>query len=264
MLACSHYRNVSKQTTRLIANQPTEQLENIATKISTASKTSIKDTFVNKHPIRNIDELLDVEQGVQSVIVGIVIAIQEDEGWWYLGCRACRGKDETGTMSLSLFNDEVQAMVGRSAYQLCKKYAKSKSNGSIPMKITNLIGNKYAFKVAIDDYNIKKLLPVSTVLRFSNDQEIINSVLACATPIKNNEATSNTVSSITLLDLESQTDENTTPNEKQKTNKRPAEGEPESESSTGKKKAVEIKVEKDTYTCPDICLLKSYQSCKSQ
>nr|GEY83129.1 hypothetical protein [Tanacetum cinerariifolium] len=139
-------------------------------------------------------------------------------------------EDETGTMSLSLFNDEVQAMVGRSAYQLCEKYTKSESYGSIPTEITDLIGNKYAFKVAIDDYNVKKLLHVFTVLHFSNDQEIINSVLACATPIK---------------DLESQTDKNTTPNEKQKTNKRPAEGEPGSESSTGKKKAVEIKVEKD-------------------
>nr|GEY70256.1 replication protein A 70 kDa DNA-binding subunit B [Tanacetum cinerariifolium] len=35
-----------------------------------------------------------------------------------------RVQDETGTMSLSLFNDEVQAMVGRSAYKLCEKYAK--------------------------------------------------------------------------------------------------------------------------------------------
>nr|GEV05712.1 putative reverse transcriptase domain-containing protein [Tanacetum cinerariifolium] len=152
-----------------------------------------------------------------------------------------RVQDETRTMSLSLFNDDVQAMFGRSTYQLCEKYAKSESDGSIPMEITNLIGNKYAFKVAIDDYNVKKLLAVFTVLRFFNDQEIINSVLACATPIKDNEATSNTVSVITSLDLESQTNENTTPNEKQKTNKRPAEGEQGSESSTGKKKAVEIK-----------------------
>nr|GEX07072.1 hypothetical protein [Tanacetum cinerariifolium] len=221
------YKEVEEFRQRLFANQPFDQLEHTATKISTASKNSTKDTFVNKHPIRNIVELLD---GVQSVIVGTMIAIQEDEGWWYLGCRACRGKDETETMSLSLFNDEVQAMVGRSAYQLCEKYAKSESDGSIPTEITNLIGNKYAFKVATDDYNVKKLLPVFIVLRFSNDQEIINSVLACAIPIK---------------DLESQTNENTTPNEKQKTNKCHAEGEPGSESSTGKKKAVEINVEKD-------------------
>ncbi|GKB28483.1 replication protein A 70 kDa DNA-binding subunit B, partial [Tanacetum coccineum] len=280
---------------RLFANQPSKQSKNTATKISTASKNSTKDNFVNRHPIRNIAELLDVEHGVQSVIVGTIITIQEDEGWWYLGCRACRGKvikstdyvdlesempkkpywpndwwcrkcnawvaliksqfrlqirvqDETGTMSLSLFNDEVQAMVGRSAYQLCEKYVKRESDGSIPMEITNLIGNKYAFKVAIDDYNVKKLLHVFTVLCFSNDQEIITSVLACATSIKDNEATSSTVPAITSLDLESQTDENTTPNEKQKTNKRHAEGESGSESSTGKKKAVEIKVKKDALT----------------
>nr|GEW39313.1 hypothetical protein [Tanacetum cinerariifolium] len=144
-------------------------------------------------------------------------------------------------MSLSLFNDVVQAMVGRSSYQLCEKYAKSESDGFIPTDITNLIGNKHAFKVVIDDYNVKNLLPVFTVLRFSNDQEIINSVLACATPMTDNEATSNTVLAITSLDLELQTDENTTPNEKQKTNKRPAEDKPGSESSTGKKKAIEIK-----------------------
>nr|GEZ96498.1 nucleic acid-binding, OB-fold protein [Tanacetum cinerariifolium] len=149
------YKEVEECRQRLFANQPSDQSENTATKISTASKNSTNDTFVNKHPIQNIAELLDVKQ------------------------------DETRTMSLSLFNDEVQAMIGRSAYQLCEKYA------------------------------------------------------------KDNEATSNTVQAITSLDLESQTDENTTSNEKQKTNKRPAEGEPGSESSLGKKKAVEIKVEKD-------------------
>nr|GEU36289.1 replication protein A 70 kDa DNA-binding subunit B [Tanacetum cinerariifolium] len=113
--------------------------------------------------------------------VGTVITIQEDEGWWYLGCWACHGKDETGTISLSCFNDE------------------SESDGSILTEITNLIGNEYAFKVSVDDYNVKKLLLVFIVLRFSNDQEIINYVLACATLIKDNEATSNTVSAITLL-----------------------------------------------------------------
>nr|GEU29535.1 ATP-dependent DNA helicase PIF1-like [Tanacetum cinerariifolium] len=98
---------------------------------------------------------------------------------------------------INTLDNLTQAMVGRSAYQLCKKYAKSESDGSIPTEITNLIGNKYAFKVAIDDYN-------------------------------DNEATSNTVPAITSL----------------KTNKHPAEGEPGSESSTRKKKAVEIKVGK--------------------
>nr|GEV44474.1 hypothetical protein [Tanacetum cinerariifolium] len=97
----------------------------------------------------------EFKEGVLSIIVGNMIAIQEDEGWWYLRCRTCRTKvikstdyiyleskvlkkapdgsndwwcrkcqawvsliksqfrlqirvhDETGIMSLSLFNDEV-------------------------------------------------------------------------------------------------------------------------------------------------------------
>ncbi|GKD19023.1 hypothetical protein Tco_1208181 [Tanacetum coccineum] len=74
--------------------------------------------------------------------------------------------------------------------------------------------------------------------------------------IKDNEATSKTASDITPLDLESQTEENTTPtnahkstatspDEKEKTNKCKAEGEPMSESTNIKKKAVEAKIEKD-------------------
>ena len=31
-------------------------------------------------------------QGKPSVIVGTVIAIHEEEGWWYLGCRKCNKK----------------------------------------------------------------------------------------------------------------------------------------------------------------------------
>ncbi|GKB90417.1 retrotransposon protein, putative, ty1-copia subclass, partial [Tanacetum coccineum] len=251
----------------LFAKQSNEQSDYTATKISTASKNSAKDNFLNKHPMRNIAELLDVAQGVPSVILGIVIAIQEDEGWCYTGCRTCctkvikstgyidlesevprkptngpndwwcrkcqacvsliktqfrlqiRVQDEVGTMSLSLFND------------------KSEFDGLFPSEITSLIGTKYAFKVAIDDYNAKKLLPVFNVLRLSNDPDIINSIIPCATLVKDNEATSKTASDITPLDLESQTEENTTPtnahkstatspDEKEKTNKCKAEGEP--------------------------------------
>nr|GEX63564.1 hypothetical protein [Tanacetum cinerariifolium] len=165
------YKKVEAFRQRLFANQPSEQSENTATKCLLFPKT----------PQRILLSTSILYETLLSYWMwnSTVIAIQEDEGWWYLGCRACRVKDETGIMSLSLFNDEVQAMVGRSAYQL------------------------------------------------------------------NNEATCNTFSAITSLDLESQTDKNKTPNKKQKTNKRLAKGELGIESSTGKKKVVEINVEKD-------------------
>ncbi|GJR61871.1 replication protein A 70 kDa DNA-binding subunit B [Tanacetum coccineum] len=123
--------------------------------------------------------------GVPSVILGTVITIQEDEGWCpeklrlglMIGGAEVHGlvlfrlqirvQDETGTMSLSLFNDEVQAIVGRSAYQLC-----------------------------------------DNVLSLPNDPDIINSIIPCATPVKDNEASSKTAG-YSHLDLESWTDENT-------------------------------------------------------
>nr|GFC18976.1 replication protein A 70 kDa DNA-binding subunit B [Tanacetum cinerariifolium] len=45
------YKEVEEFRQRLFANQPSEQSENNATKISTASKNSTKDNFFNKHPI---------------------------------------------------------------------------------------------------------------------------------------------------------------------------------------------------------------------
>ncbi|PWA50648.1 replication protein A 70 kDa DNA-binding subunit B [Artemisia annua] len=176
--------------------------------------------------MRHIVELLDVPQGKPSVIVGTVIAICEDEGWCYLGCGKCKKKvvkttdivdleadtppkpvggptewwcskceavvaslktqyrlqirvqDATGTCYVSLFNDEVLAFADRSAYQLQDKYA----------------------KVVMDSYNAKKLLPVFNVMRMSADKEIIESLQASATPIKqqtDNEVTSGSVPVIT-------------------------------------------------------------------
>nr|GEX27992.1 replication protein A 70 kDa DNA-binding subunit B [Tanacetum cinerariifolium] len=119
-----------------------------------------------------------------------IIAIHEDEGWRYIRCRTCRKKDESGTISLTLFNDELQLLVDRFAYELCNKYE------NVP-KILALIGKRFSFKVAIDEYNAKKLLPVN-VLRLSNDPDIIESLIVSATLSKpENEATSTKLLAIT-------------------------------------------------------------------
>ncbi|PWA43936.1 replication protein A 70 kDa DNA-binding subunit B [Artemisia annua] len=254
------FKDVEQYRLRLFARQHAEPSENTASKISAGSKFSTKDDFLNKYPVKNIVELLDVEKNTASVIVGTIIAIQEEEGWWYLGCRKCskkvvkesefvdldadvksqsangadqwrctkcneivkgigsifrlqvRVQDESGTMLLSLFNDEVQSLTGRSAYQLCEKYGlKNADQQMFPSEITGLVGKRLAFKVSIDEYNLKKMLPVFTVLRLSDDVDILNALTASATPIKDNEATSSKAVGISALDLESQTDENVTP-----------------------------------------------------
>ena len=41
---------------------------------------------------KNLNNSLCTLQGKPSVIVGTIIAIHEEEGWWYLGCRKCNKK----------------------------------------------------------------------------------------------------------------------------------------------------------------------------
>nr|GEU37691.1 replication protein A 70 kDa DNA-binding subunit B [Tanacetum cinerariifolium] len=157
-----------------------------------------------------------------------------------------RVQDKSETMSLTLLNDEVQPIVDRSAYQLCETYGKSKNTDMFPMEITDLIGKKYAFKVLIDAYNVNKLLLVFTVLRLSDDPEIIESIRPMALQQRINKLTSFVHDSV-----ESQTDENTTTVNTGKIidvrpgDKRAAKEDIASESSYCKKRAVEPRWEND-------------------
>ena len=46
---------------RLFSREDAEASENTASRISAGSKFSTKDDFLNKYPVKNIVELLDVE-----------------------------------------------------------------------------------------------------------------------------------------------------------------------------------------------------------
>nr|GEY51355.1 hypothetical protein [Tanacetum cinerariifolium] len=139
------------------------------------------------------------------------------DDWWCTKCNIVpniktmfrlqfRVQDESGTMSLTLWNDEVEDVVDTSAYQICDKYVSHRDYCS----------GGYAFKVSINEYNVKKMLSVFTVLRLFGDPDIIESICPPATPTKETEATSSAAQTVTPLDLESQMDENTTPVHTQK------------------------------------------------
>ncbi|GJV77629.1 replication protein A 70 kDa DNA-binding subunit B [Tanacetum coccineum] len=218
------FQAVKEYSLRLFAREDVEKYENTASRISTASRNSTKESSVTKFPLRNNAELLG---GVPSIIKAIrsqdMIDLEADmpnksaaakDDWFQLQIRV---QDEIGTMSLTLWNDETNT-------------------------------------------TSKKLLPVFTVLRLSDDPEILDSIHISATPSKmDSEATSSALPSITPLDLESQTDENTTPVNTKKNNamdyvdkessdgknKRPAKNDISTESSNGKKMAIKLKTEKD-------------------
>ncbi|GJR22224.1 replication protein A 70 kDa DNA-binding subunit B [Tanacetum coccineum] len=224
---------------------------------SESLKNSTKESFVSKIPPKNIAELLDVAQGVTSVIVDTIIVIHEEEGWLYIGCKVCKKKVIGSSDMVDLEAEMPMKKTDVKDDWYCTKCnavsnIKTIENAYIfPTEITTLVGKRYAFKVSIDEYNAKKLLPVFTVLRLPDDPQIIESIHPMATPTKESEATSSVAPSVNQLDLESQTDENTTPVNTGKIShatsggKRPAEEDRGSESSNFKKKAVEVKIEKD-------------------
>nr|GEU68754.1 hypothetical protein [Tanacetum cinerariifolium] len=226
---------------RLFARDDVEKLENTATHISTASKNSTKETFVGKNPPGNIAELLDVAQRKVGADIPKKSASGKDNWWCHKNnvSTSSTGSGRVWTMSLTLWNNEVHDVVDR-YYQLCDKYANGEYNDRLPTEISALIGKKYAFKVSIDEYNLKKLLPVFTVLRLSNDP-----VRLFVTPSKmDREATSSALPNITPL-KKNDVDHVEQQDASDGNNKRAAENDIGDESLNGKKRATEVKTVKD-------------------
>ncbi|GKE08115.1 nucleic acid-binding, OB-fold protein [Tanacetum coccineum] len=88
-----------------------EQQANIASKISTASKFLAHEEFLTKYPFTIIDELIDLPKVKVSIIAATIILIQEEEGWWYLGCRKCNKKVVRADEVLDLEDKDTSASI---------------------------------------------------------------------------------------------------------------------------------------------------------
>ncbi|PWA36352.1 nucleic acid-binding, OB-fold protein [Artemisia annua] len=90
-ITAAEFKDVEDFRKLLLAKKSDETSEHTIS-ISTASRYSTKEDFTTSAEMRHIVELLDIPKGTPSVIVGTIIAICEDEGWWYLGCGKCKKK----------------------------------------------------------------------------------------------------------------------------------------------------------------------------
>nr|GEV25532.1 hypothetical protein [Tanacetum cinerariifolium] len=112
--------NDSKEIVDFRQGPDAEQSANTASKISTASKFSTLEEFLTKYKFRNIDELIDLPKSEVSVIVATVILIQEEEGWWYLGCRSCNKKMVRGDEVLDQEDKDTLATIKGTNSFWCK------------------------------------------------------------------------------------------------------------------------------------------------
>ncbi|GJV04655.1 replication protein A 70 kDa DNA-binding subunit B [Tanacetum coccineum] len=73
-------------------------LENAETK--TASKISLSkgtfnsthDEFLNRFPIRSIEEIREVDEPVYAVILASILCLETENSWFYMSCRKCNKK----------------------------------------------------------------------------------------------------------------------------------------------------------------------------
>ncbi|GKA95290.1 hypothetical protein Tco_0817328 [Tanacetum coccineum] len=96
------FSDVKEYSMRLFAKHEIEKYEKYVNTYLHNLKNSTKESLVSKISSRIITKLLNVAQVLSSI----------------------RVHDESGTMSLTFWNDEIQVVVDRTAYQVCDKYGK--------------------------------------------------------------------------------------------------------------------------------------------
>ncbi|PWA37706.1 nucleic acid-binding, OB-fold protein [Artemisia annua] len=114
----------------------------------------------------------------------------------------CRVQDETGTASLVLFEKDVKSISdGTSAYQLLATQERNSKLDEFPANFDCILGNKYAFKINMDEWQSKKLLPSWTVKKMSGDPKIINVLIPMITQSKVHQTSiaQNTIGSWTMF-----------------------------------------------------------------
>nr|GEU78216.1 replication protein A 70 kDa DNA-binding subunit B [Tanacetum cinerariifolium] len=128
-----------------------------------------------------------------SIIVGTIIAIQEEERWWYIGCWTCRKKviNESEFVDLETdTNNKSKCRPDEWRYTKCNVVTTSiKTHSSTGWQWHHLI----------DLADAEESFPIE-ILALIDDPEIIDSPIVSATPNKpRNEATSAKLPAITPL-----------------------------------------------------------------
>ncbi|KAK1419692.1 hypothetical protein QVD17_28961 [Tagetes erecta] len=84
-----------------------------------------------------------------------------------------RVQDETGSVSFVLFDTHVARIVGVSATEVRERQVDENQTESFPHEMMRLLDKKLAFKIEVTDYNLKNDYYVYTVLKVSDDPDIL-------------------------------------------------------------------------------------------
>ncbi|XP_024963374.1 uncharacterized protein LOC112503596 [Cynara cardunculus var. scolymus] len=146
---------------------------------------SYREDFLDKTSRANIVEISETVEVKSLIILGTVKAFRTDVPWFYMGCTRCNRKmqrfkislrvqDDTGIVSLKLFDREANKVLNQMATELFEKVKESGDLDMFPDDLDVLLDRRFAIKIEITDYNIKNRCFIYCISKLTDDDAILN------------------------------------------------------------------------------------------
>ncbi|GJY76551.1 replication protein A 70 kDa DNA-binding subunit B [Tanacetum coccineum] len=205
------------ETTNLSSNEKT--------KVELSSNTIVRkpEDYYSQFPLKSIDELYELSEPIGCVVIGKVLKIVNDQGWYYTICSNCnsvvkpldaqqrdksyncenckknadvyprikiqiRVQDDSGSASFCLFQTEVAKLLGKSVAYLISKIDKGEQITSYPQDLDSIVNRVFVFKLQVSTYNVNNNYHIFTVDKITDDKEVIKSILAKQTKEEESES----------------------------------------------------------------------------
>ncbi|CAI9303152.1 unnamed protein product [Lactuca saligna] len=226
-----------------------------------ANQVSEYDDFMVKNKLKTISEVWEPVEICTFILVGTIKGILQNEKWFYQACTNCSSKavpnndqvdgtaksyechnvdctktttsvvprykipirvqDNTGTITLTLFEREGRYLLKKSAKEFFNTVAKKGDNVDLyPMEMNALKGLKFAFKISSNRFSVSKKTNQYGIVRISDDESLIeqledrfnSSQADNSQSLDVNSSDFQSLDNKTLKDAISATDDNITPN----------------------------------------------------
>ncbi|PWA52023.1 nucleic acid-binding, OB-fold protein [Artemisia annua] len=207
MAKYSTWNSVTQVSNSFFGTKGTEFAASEDTKIELSTNTIFKnpEESYTKFPVKNIDELYEITEATGCVVIGKVLRIVTDQGWYYMICNKCKNQakksettncyncekcdeeasdvyprvqDETGSASFWLFQPEICKLMGKSPGYLISKAKKDLDNASYPEDLNIMLNKHYVLKVQVSGYNLENNYHIFTANKILDDEDVMKSNLA--------------------------------------------------------------------------------------
>lgn len=179
----------------------------VVVQLSSNTVVSNEADYYNNFEFKHFDELLEISEPIGCVVVGKVLRIDHQPGWYYHKCKVCHSvatsndegathpfyckqcgdikdvykkirvsiivQDPTGTVSLTMFEREVTRIIKKPASVLFAKIGKMPANALYPDDLNLIVDKTFVFKLSITEFNISARWHSFTLNTLSDNADLM-------------------------------------------------------------------------------------------